>query len=559
MIYKNKSQIIIWSHKMKQTDTDIEFYWPHGIEMELQLVDKDGKIISGEEAINDINSMVKTTQTKLSQLLESENTPEKIKDKIITPPFLNSNKEKGLVVSISYKVPDLDEVTIDLIGRDGNVTISTYILELVTPPCESTQELIWWLTTLQEIIEHSLPKDFQVLSTGINPLVNEYTRGLSFADQHHLGIVDQEQRIYAYNMIRNFIPHLIGLSVNSPLIAGKPTDSVRITNNRLLAPGCVKSIRLQRNDTMLSSGMSTQYIPYLDSYNPDYYIDIIQKASLEDAKFQDLFPFTEFQTIETRIMDAQLTIARRVGFALILQALARKGLEFLEKEINVPDAGSFDLYHNRKAVIERGLLAPYRKSAAAIWSNEHIDLEFVKYYYGTLKIQPRYMFESVQNMFLYLEPILREMNAWDSNYIQTLLSSVFWGFNDVLLAPVTGAEYQLYLYDSHNNDIKATIEDLRAIYLKSMSNPDYDPILQHKVIDPIIYNKMKAKAAIPAKPKEEEPEKSFIGGIKKVDLAHEQKKKKRRMIFLIILSALLVAVSAFLLLDYFGIIHLIWK
>ncbi|MHA1503988.1 MAG: hypothetical protein ACTSPT_02220, partial [Candidatus Heimdallarchaeota archaeon] len=109
------------------------------------------------------------------------------------------------------------------------------------------------------------------------------------------------------------------------------------------------------------------------------------------------------------------------------------------------------MYHNRKAVIERGLLAPHRKSAEAIWVNEDIDLEFVKYYYGTLAKQPRYMFESVQNMFLYLETILREMDAWDSSYIQSLLSSAFWGFEDVLLAPVTGAEYQLYLYDSNNH------------------------------------------------------------------------------------------------------------
>jgi len=530
------------------TDSDIEFYWPHGIEMELQLVNKDGKVISGEVAINDINSMVKTAHTKLCQILESENTPESIKDKISSPPFLNSNKEKGLVVSISYKVPDLEDVAIDLIGRDGNVTISTYILELVTPPSESTQELIWWLSTLQEIIEQSLPNGFQVLSTGMNPLVNEYTRGLSFADQHHIGIADQEKRIYAYNMIRNFIPHLIGLSVNSPLIAGKPTDNVRISNNRLLAPGCVKSIRLQKNETMLSSGISTQYIPYLKSYDPDYYIEITH-----------LFPFTEFQTIETRIMDAQLTIARRVGFALILQALAKKGLEFHEKKISVPDAGSIDLYHNRKAVIERGLLAPHRKSAEAIWVNEDIDLEFVKYYYGTLAKQPRYMFESVQNMFLYLETILREMNAWDSSYIQSLLSSsAFWGFEDVLLAPVTGAEYQLYLYDSNNNDIQAIVQELRAIYLKSIKNPEYDPILQHKAIDQTVYEKMKSKAAIPAKPKEVEEEKSFIGGIRKDDLAHEQKKKKRRRIFWILFSVLLVAVSVFILLDYFGIIHLIW-
>ena len=60
---------------MKLTDADIEFYWPHGIEMELQLVNNNGKIIRGEEAITDNNSMVKTAHTQLTQIFESENTP----------------------------------------------------------------------------------------------------------------------------------------------------------------------------------------------------------------------------------------------------------------------------------------------------------------------------------------------------------------------------------------------------------------------------------------------------------------------------------------------------
>jgi len=165
----------------------------------------------------------------------------------------------------------------------------------------------------------------------------------------------------------------------------------------------------------------------------------------------------------------------------------------------------------------------------------------------------------VQSMFLYLEPILKEMNAWDSSYIQSLLTSAFWGFDDILLAPVTGAEYQLYLYNSNDNDIHATVQELRTIYLKSIKDPEYDPILQHKAIDHTVYDEMKSKAAIPAKQKEEEQqEKSFIGGIRKDDLAHEQKKKKRRKIFWIIFSVLLVATSMFILLDYFGILHLIW-
>ncbi|MBD3192466.1 MAG: hypothetical protein GF308_17635 [Candidatus Heimdallarchaeota archaeon] len=512
------------------SEQDPRFFWTHGMEMELQIIDKTGKVIGGEEAMRDIEPIIKEAKNILIEILESTYPPPAIQKKIQSMPALDRNKEKGLVVVLGYSVPGQDPVMIDIIGRDGNVTIATYILELVTPPSETVEELTWWAKILQHIMEQALPSRYQILSTGLNPLVDNYTRGLSFADQHHIGIQNQEERMAAYNSIRNFVPHLIGLSTNSPFINGLSTDSVRIARNRVLAPGCVKSLRLQKNETMLSAGLPSQYIPYMRQYDPDYYVKITQKASLEDAKYQDIFPFTQFGTIETRIMDAQLTLARRIGFALVVQALAKKGVKYYHKGKTVPNAGSEDLFHNRKSAIERGLLAPHRKSREAIWANEKIDGDFVKYYYGTFDRQLRYMFQSVQNMFLYIEPELREMGAWDTPYINTLMASVFWGLDDKLLAPVTGAEYQLYLYETFHHDIQKTIKKLREIYLQSIEDPTYDPISSKiTVIDPIIYDQLEADPVIPIKEKTKKTaavaaeKKSFIGVIKKEDLVKERK------------------------------------
>lgn len=526
------------------SEKDIKFFWTHGMEMELQIIDKTGHVIGGEEAMRDIEPIIKETKTILLEILESTYPPPFIQKKIQSMPELDRNKEKGLVVTLGYSVPEQEPVTIDIIGRDGNVTIATYILELVTPPSETVEELVWWAKTLQQVMEQALPSRYQILSTGLNPLVDNYTRGLSFADQHHLGIQNQEERMAAYNSIRNFVPHLIGLSTNSPFINGMATDNIRLARNRVLAPGCVKSLRLQKNETMLSAGLPAQYIPYMHQYDPDFYVKVTQKASLEDAKYQDIFPFTQFGTIETRIMDAQLTLARRIGFALVVQALAQKGVKYYQEGKTIPNAGAEDLFHNRKSAIERGLLAPHRKSREAIWANEEIDDDFVRYYYGTFDRQLRYMFQSVQNMFLYIEPELREMGAWDTPYINTLLASVFWGLDDKLLAPVTGAEYQLFLFERLQQDIQKTIKKLREIYLKSIEDPTYDPISSKvTVIDPIIYDQLAADPVIPIKEKRKKAataatkNKSFIGVIKKEDLV-----KERRVAWWIISAVIVVLI-----------------
>lgn len=78
---------------------------------------------------------------------------------------------------------------------------------------------------------------------------------------------------------------------------------------------------------MLSNNDPKHYIPYLsesDQNAQEYFLEVVQKNSMEDGRFQDLFPFTDWGTLEVRICDAQISICRRIGLCLLIQAMCYK-------------------------------------------------------------------------------------------------------------------------------------------------------------------------------------------------------------------------------------------
>ena len=50
--------------------------------------------------------------------------------------------------------------------------MSTFILELVTPPCQYAEELAYWAGTLFNVAKVVLPKQLHIMSTAINPTLN---------------------------------------------------------------------------------------------------------------------------------------------------------------------------------------------------------------------------------------------------------------------------------------------------------------------------------------------------------------------------------------------------
>ncbi len=249
-------------------------------------------------------------------------------------------------------------------------------------------------------------------------------------------------------MIRNFIPHLIALSVNSPIMNNKPTDVVKVINKRITAPNCVRSLRLKHNTSMLSNNDPKHFIPYLtstDENSKNYFLQVVRKASLEDGRFQDIFPFTDWNTIEIRISDAQISICRRIGIGLLIQAMCYKARKLLERGTWVPDAGSETIAYNRKGAIERGLISLFRPQNLSREFLAKYDPDFAEQYLGPEDQPIRYMTQAVQRMFFYLKDELKELGFFYSPFLKPLLQSVF-GNVSYAEPPITEAEYQLSLF-----------------------------------------------------------------------------------------------------------------
>lgn len=444
-----------WSEILADVGHWTPLPFTHGIEMELIVADDAGQYPPGDEMVFRMKEIVKEATKIMDQILyEGRNdflpVPDYIRQKVLARPYGKEDIEKGYAMVIRYILPNGNVVDIDSFARDGNVTAVTYILELVTPPCEYVEELAYWASTLFLLAKNTLPTDLHIIASAINPASKEYMRGLTQADHSHIGTFRSDlEKIQAYCLIRNFIPHIIALSCNSPIFNNKPTDVVKIVNNRITAPNCVRSLRLTYNTSMLSNNDPKHYIPYLsesDQNAQNYFLEVVQKNSLEDGRFQDLFPFTDWGTLEVRICDAQISICRRIGLCLLIQAMCYKARKLLEQGTWVPDAGSETITYNRKGAIERGLISLFTPQNLSRESLAQYDPDFAEQYLGPPDQPVKYMTQAVQRMFFYLRDELKELGFLYSPFMKPLLQSVF-GSVSYAEPPITEAEYQLSLYD----------------------------------------------------------------------------------------------------------------
>ncbi|MFW9901056.1 MAG: hypothetical protein ACFFDY_07180 [Candidatus Thorarchaeota archaeon] len=468
---------------------DVEHWTPlpftHGIEMELIIADDSGEYPPGEEMVFRMKEIVKDAIKIMDEMLYEGRedflpVPDYIRQKVLARPWGKEDLEKGYAMDIRYALGD-SYVDIDTFARDGNVTAITYILELVTPPCIYVEELAFWASTLFLLAKTTLPKDLHIIASAINPATREYMRGVSQADHSHLGSFNSElEKIQAYCMIRNFIPHLIALTCNSPILNNKPTDVVKIINGRITAPNCTRSLRLKYNTTMLSGNDPKYYIPYLTDLSENsvnFFLQTVQKASLEDGRFQDVFPLTDWGTIEVRISDAQISICRRIGVALLIQAMCYKAKKLLDKGIWVPDAGSDTIATNRQGAIERGLISIFRPTNISREKLAQYDPEFAEQYLGPQGQPVRYMMQAVQRMFFYLKDVLKELGFLYSPFMKPLLQSVF-GSVSYAEPPITEAEYQLSLYDYKlkNGENPSILYDLIYFTILYCQDPLNNPL-----------------------------------------------------------------------------------
>lgn len=456
-------------------DSETALPFPHGIEIELQVIRKDGSWIRGEEVLEAFDKIVSNAKVLLDKRIRLSGI-DSVKKKY-QHSAQTEEGERGSRIVAMYTGPDGHPSEYTLLGHDPNVTSLTWILEVATPPCTTLEELAWWVQTLIAISYDSLPRNSNsiLVSTGLNP-TQEYLKNLSFGEHHHIlsPETDDRTKLAVYNMIRNFIPHLIALSANSPFENKRPSDDVSIDDEgRVRAPRCKRSIRLFRNTTQMGPTNKFEFVPYMTASDPDYFAKRVNRSY---ARMVDLYPFTDYGTVEIRIFDTQLSIPRRIGLALILQALAMKAKKMSDSGVNVPDVGPESLAANREAALTAGLWGPFRSSQASenvayiTTYNRRISDD------GTIDAEKynRFLGDAVTSMLYLIREELEEINALDNPFMQALLVSVFG--SEYVEPRTTGADFQLQVYAKSDNNMVVLLKRLSDVTRECSTNWLYDPL-----------------------------------------------------------------------------------
>jgi len=370
-------------------------------------------------------------------------------------------------VAVSYKTPQ-GVAEIDVFGPDPNVSQITWILELVTPPCESMGELEWWIKTLYNVAYASLPSGCFLISIGFNPIEEEYRSGVTFGDHYHIGGMRKQDIPAIYNMIRAFIPHMIALTANSPFIKESVTGVVRVQGKgkiTILGKDCIRDIRLRYNTNQVGPADKDHYIPYLESFDRKYFGKVVMREPPDD-RYVDVFPFTDYGTIEVRVFDAQLSVARRLALVALLQALALKAVKTTGKGGRVPNVSSSVLIENREKAILYALLGKFfpdrrLQGRDAIYNASPSGVPYTK------------LFEAVKGMFEYIREEVEELGFQE--YLKPFFISVYGSKR--LEPPCSPADYLLYIYDSSGGNMNAVVHSLIEITRKYCTGPG-DPVVE---------------------------------------------------------------------------------
>ena len=260
-------------------------FFSHGVEIENHLIDiNTGDILVGNDLLTVWEQMFNGAADYLKKLKKSKNTPKAIASKIVKIEVAEEIKrEKRLkFVFVHYRLGK-KTIRINAFGPDPNISQITWLLELVTPPCEFLEELAFWIDSLFAAALHGLSKakiKSALLPIGLNPMEKRVRSGLTCGEHHHIGI-PSFFRAPVFNMIRNFIPHLIALSSTSPFLDKKPTSKILIKDKdgkkQIISRG-THSYRLAYNTGQMGPNIP-QYLPVInETMTRDEFAESVKKT-----------------------------------------------------------------------------------------------------------------------------------------------------------------------------------------------------------------------------------------------------------------------------------------
>lgn len=481
----------------KKTNTLRKLAFSHGIEVENFITNKRGDILEdGKELVAVWDQMFNGALNFLKSLTSSStNVPEYIRRKIkrVTRKDVERHGKIIRYVQIHYQFNG-KTIAINVFGPDPNISQITWLLELVTPPCEYFEELDWWINTLYLAASRSLTKGYNIQPLGFNPYQTEYRAGVTCGEHHHLGgFKSQKEKKAAYNMIRAYIPHLIALSNTSPFIDGKPNGRTILKKGEdgrtlILAPDCVRSHRLKENSGQLGPNIP-EYLPYVGpSFTRQQFSRYVRKE-VPDDRYVDAFPFTTYDTIECRFFDVQYDQNIRKSITILLQALALKAVKITQAGKAVPDVKGNTLYEHRKRAVNFGMFAKFQGDP----SIESLGGQFVKHYNHNPETggPPGKIYESLRSLMIWLKPEFVDLNINENDLTSILI--MLWGTARIA-PPISAATYMFYLFEKNHGNIASVINSLALIngkprksFSEVLGRPQYSMsnLISTKVAKPI--------------------------------------------------------------------------
>lgn len=424
-----------------------------GNEIELQIVNDRGEILRGEELIKIWDAIFVNIKNVFYPSLKM--LPEEIRNRVTGAHKVRKEKQGRKLPYVEVKYQALGrEFHINVIGPDPNISQVTWLMELVTPPAISMQEYAWWNLFLNSVLVKALPDGYWVLPLGLNPVEKEYMSGVTFGEHYHIGVDDPALKLAIYTLIRNFVPQLIALSVNSPFLNKKPTGTVKIANDegiQILAKDCTRSLRLFNNKGQMGPVDKETYIPCMETLDHDAFCDVIRRKPPDD-RFVDVYPFTNYGTIELRVFDTQLSLSRRLAIVAIIEAICLKAKRLIEKGETIPCVLSSVLIANREKAVLFGLQGKFTPDTMLPHSfgmtyNE--DPQTGK--------QNGKLFQAVSSMLFFLKKEIVDLGLKD--VILPVILSI--SGNKKVKAPIAPADYLLYIYEKNSGDMARALDEFK--------------------------------------------------------------------------------------------------
>ncbi|NHJ85430.1 MAG: hypothetical protein FK734_08195, partial [Asgard group archaeon] len=438
----------------------------HGIEIENFITDRRGDILEdGKELVAVWDQMFNGALDFFKSLTSSTtNVPEYIRNKIkrVTRKDVERHGKIIRYVQLHYQFNG-QVAEINIFGPDPNISQITWLLELVTPPCEYLEELDWWVNTLYIAATNSITKGYNIQPLGFNPYQTEYRAGVTCGEHHHIGgFKNEKEKKAAYNMIRAYIPHLIALSNTSPFLDSKPSGRIILKKGEdgrtlILAPDCVRSYRLKENSGQLGPNIP-EYLPYVSASFTQQDFSRYVRKEIPDDRYVDAYPFTTYGTIEFRFFDAQFDQNIRIAIIILIQALALKAVKLLHEGIPIPEVKGNTIFEHRKRAVNFGMFAKFQGDP----SIEATGGLFAKYYNHNPDTggPPGKIYESLKSLMIWLKPEFRDLEVTEEDILALLI--MLWGTARIA-PPISAATFMLYLFEQNHGNIANVISSLALI------------------------------------------------------------------------------------------------